>query len=57
MLITLIEVKDGDSGGMRETAETSLRTRRGGRSPRGGQHEVGHEGVATLGGALSLRSL
>jgi len=30
MLITLIEVKGGDSGGMRETGETSQRTRRGG---------------------------
>ena len=57
ILITLIEVKDGDSGGMRETGETSQRTRRGmmvHRSPRGGQEDVGHEGVATLCGALSL---
>ena len=30
MLITWIEVKDGDSGGMKETDETSQRTRRGG---------------------------
>ena len=30
ILITLIEVKGGDSGWMRETGETSQRTRRGG---------------------------
>ena len=30
VLITWIEVKGGDSCGMRETGETSLRTRRGG---------------------------
>ncbi|MCZ8535272.1 hypothetical protein [Psychrobacillus psychrodurans] len=30
ILITLIEVKGGDSCGMRETGETSQRTRRGG---------------------------
>jgi len=55
----LIEVKGSDSGGMSETDEISQRRVRDSashRSPRGGQQDVGHEGVATRGGALSLCS-
>ncbi len=51
-------MKGGDSFGMSETDEISLRSVSDGDgssvSPRGGQQDVGHKGVATRGGALSL---
>lgn len=50
-------MKGGDSGGMSETDEVSQRrvaTVMAHRSPHGDQQDVGHKGVATRGGALSL---